>query len=138
MERTTLERLFTILAMVLGVVSFTFVVSNINSIISQNKKQIRMKAKNLICLAKIKEDLKLSDELINMATKEISQSTHEISAESFKEMIIKFPREQQKKLFYCMYREKLHSINMFRVLSPDVIILLGQVISSIIYMPSTR
>lgn len=133
-----MERLITILAMLLGVVSFTFVVSNINSIISQNKKKVKMNSKNLIHLEKIQKKYHISEELVSMAKKEINGTTYAQNQESFMEMIAKFPKGLQNDLHVNMYRKKLESINMFKNLPPEVTIMLGHALTSIIFMPSTR
>ena len=134
--RTTMERLITIVVMLLGVVSFTFVVSNINSIISQNKKKVKLKSKNLICLENIQRDHKLSDHMISMIKKEIKRTQDIVSLEQFKEMILKFPKKMQDELFLGMFHKSLTSINMFKSLPNEVLILLGKSLKSVIYMPS--
>lgn len=97
-----------------------------------------MKSKNLICLEKMQREYELSHELIQMARKEVNKSTHTNNQESFKQMIAKFPKGLQRDLFVGMFRKSLQSINMFRPLPEDVLVMLGKVLVQIIYMPSKR
>lgn len=135
-QRSTLERALTIVAMLLGVVSFTFVVSNINSIISQNKKKNMQEAKSEIFLDQMQKKYNLSNDLICMAKSEVSKSMDTVNMENFKNMISSFPKNLRNELYLSMFRDRLSKINIFKMLPDEVIITLGKVLTPIIYMPS--
>jgi CRP-like cAMP-binding protein len=122
--------------MLLGVVSFTFVVSNINSIISQNKKKVKEQAKNLIFLEKMQKKYNLSNELIRMANREVSISNRKFNMDNFQGMIKYFPPNLRNELYLSIFKRKLKHINIFTKLPDEVIITLGQALTPIIYMPS--
>ena len=121
-----------IVGMIFGVISFTFVVSNINSMLSQSNKSTLQRSKNFSFLEKMNLKYKLSPELIEMATKEINKHVQNHS-DNFYEMINTFPVNLRNDLYYSMFKNNLNQINFFKDLPPDIIIVLGQALTPIIY-----
>lgn len=122
--------------MILGVISFTFVVSNINSIISQNRKKFVQQEKNLIFLDKMKSKYNLSNELITMARKEVKSRSKFQKIESISDFLRIYPKNLKNELQLCMYRNNLSEINFFSGLPDEIIISIGQALKPIMYTPS--
>lgn len=119
--------------MIIGVISFTFVVSNINSILSQNNKKASEQSKNIIFLEKMKVKHGLSVELIEMAKNEIRNRNNQNKSLDFSEMINNYPANLKNELYFSMYSLKLKKIKFFKDLPPEVVAVLGQALTPIVY-----
>jgi hypothetical protein len=122
--------------MILGVISFTFVVSNINTILSQSNKKNKKKGKCLIYLEQIRKKYNLSKEAVNMVKNEVVKGIKDFSPEDVDKIPKYFPPKIKTELYLSMYKDKLKKIKIFKPLSDDVLITLGHAITPIIYTPS--
>ena len=119
--------------MIFGVISFTFVVSNINSILSQTYRAERERSKNLIILESIKEKYDFSPELIEVVKMQINKPVPTISSDNFQPTIKIFPTGIKNELLYSMYKDSLNQITFFKDLPPEIINVLGQALTPIVY-----
>jgi hypothetical protein len=101
--------------------------------LSQSNKINLQRSKNILFLEKMKFKYDLSYELIEMATKEINKRVQTYNSDSFYKMINSFPVNIRNDLFYSMFKAKLQQINFFKDLPPDIIIVLGQALTPIVY-----
>lgn len=122
-----------VLCMIFGVVSFTFVVSNINSILSLSHKTSMRRTQNLMVFEAMKAKYDFSREVIAMAEAHISRSERLVDAESFQSMIGTFPAHMRSRLLYSMHRRSLSRIAFFRGLPVDIINVLGQALQPVTY-----
>ena len=114
-------------------ISFTFVVSNINSIISQNHKNASQRSKNIIFLEKMRLKYGLSFELIEMIKKEVNKPTQKFHSENFDDLVDRFPVKLKNLLLYNMFKYRLQKINFFKDLPAEMLVALGQALTPIVH-----
>ena len=114
----------------------TFVVSNINTILSQSKKKRSKQEKCFSYLEKIRVKYELSKEAINMAKREINKGVKDFFQEDIDKIPKHFPPNLKNELYLSMYRDRMNSINIFKALPEEVVITLGHALTPIIYTPS--
>ena len=133
-ESTTVERVIAIFGMIFGVISFTFVVSHINSFLTKKTyTQIRRERK-FIFLEKLNRRYKFSDVLYKMALSQIKHNKEKDNTIENMECFLKlFPKNLKNDLEIYMYESQVNTINMFKGLPNDTIIQIGQTLTPVIY-----
>jgi hypothetical protein len=110
--------------MIVGVVGFYFLLSDINSIISNTiKKEIQFSAK-LSMLEKVNENYQLTEETY----KEAKQSLFELSENdkfNLDSFYDQFPLVLKEKLKYRVYSNMLEQFSIFHKLKPEQINTIG-------------
>lgn len=122
--------------MIVGVIFFTFVVSNINSIISQNNKKHIYQEKNLLYLDKANREYEFSESIMSLAKNSLKKNNGIPVLEKVEDLLRVFPKNLKKKLQLCIYRKKLRKIKFFMGLHSDILIALGQSLYTVIYSKS--
>lgn len=122
--------------MIIGVIFFTFVVSNINSIISQKNKKHIYQEKNLLCLNKANKEYEFSESIMNLAQNSLKKNNGRPLLEKVEDLLIVFPKNLKKQLQLCIYKTKLSKIKFFMGLHSDILIALGQSLYTVIYTKS--
>jgi hypothetical protein len=75
----------------------------------------------------------LSHELIEMAVGVIKKANIKNNIDDFNIMINSFPVHLKNDLYYKMYKNDLKIIKFFKDLPPDIITILGQALTPILY-----
>ena len=132
-----MERVIAIFAMIMGVISFTFVVSNINSIISQQKKKQAHQQKNLMYLNRIHEKHGLSKELIKTTKNIIFKNIQVCRIENVDDFFKVYPKSIKTELQLSMYKENMSQIEFFQDLPDEIMITIGRALKPISFTPST-
>ena len=133
-KSTTVERIIAIFGMIFGVISFTFVVSHINSFLTKKTySQIRRERK-FIFLEKLNRRYKFSNVLYKMALSQIKHKREKDNTIENMDCFLKlFPKNLKNDLEIYMYESQVNSINMFKGLPNDTIIQIGQTLTPVIY-----
>lgn len=121
--------------MLFGVISFTFVVSNINSILSEQYQKRSELEKNIIFLDKLQKKYTFSEELFNVSKKQIKMKMKSNTIIDDMEAFLKiFPKKLRNELEISMYGEDLNKIKIFKELTEETIISIGRKLHKIIYV----
>ena len=119
--------------MIVGVVFFTFVVSNINSIISQKNKKDLIQEKNMLYLERANREYKFSNSIMCMAMSSVKKNQGIVQLENIEDLLRVFPKNLKKQLQMSVYEKKVSKINFFNGLHPDILIALGQCLYKVMY-----
>ena len=137
-QSTTLERLISILGMLFGVISFTFVVSNINSILSEQYQKRNALEKNIMSLETLQKKYNFSEDLFHLSRKQIKMKmTSNTFIDDMESFLKVFPKNLKNDLQISMYGERLGQIDIFHGLNEETIISIGRKLTKIIYLKGT-
>lgn len=122
--------------MIIGVIGFYFVVSNINSIISNTIKKNKNFTICMTKLEKLKKKYKIGDEIYRLAKRAIIKEEHKHEILNYIPLIKTFPKSLKKKLKYEMYINILGGFRFLKDLGMPAVISIGNKIKEVNYEKS--
>lgn len=111
--------------MIIGVIGFYFVVSNINSIISNTIKINMNFTAKISLLDKLQAKYKLNQRFYRMIRKSLIKEDYKRDVESFKPMFRKFPKYLRRELKYQMYLKVFGNFKILLKLDKNVLNKIG-------------
>lgn len=124
--------------MFFGVISYTFLVSHINSFLTNKTNLLKKRGKGVLFLEKLQKTYQFSQPLYKMALNLIKKSNlnDENKIDNLDYFLNFFPKNLKNELEIYMYESQVNAINMFKGLPNDIIIQIGQTLTPVIYTQS--
>jgi hypothetical protein len=129
--RTTLEKSIAIFGILIGVVGFYFVISSINSVISERLHKNATFTNHINSLMKLKKKKGISEELYRVAISSIFRKDYKRNINNFNDMLNKFPKSLKKELKYKMNIHIFKNFKFVQKLSKKIVNTLGKHIKKI-------
>ena len=130
--RTTLERVIVIFAIIIGVIGFYFVVSNINSIISNSIKKNKNFSICMTKLEKLKKKYNIDEKIYKLAKRALIKEDFKKEVFDFVPMMISFPKSLKKKLKYDMYINMFGGFRFLKDLPMETVISIGNKMKEVV------
>ena len=134
--RTTLERVIVIFAIIIGVIGFYFVVSNINSIISNSIKKNKNFTICMTKLEKLKKKYDIDEKIYKLAKRALIKEDFKKEVFDFIPMMVSFPKSLKKKLKYDMYINMFGGFRFLKDLPMETVISIGNKMKEVVYQKS--
>jgi hypothetical protein len=131
-----MERLIAIFGMIIGVIGFYFVVSNINSIISNSIKRNMNFTSKITLLSNLRDKYKLKPKFYKMVRESLINEDYKEDITNFTPMLNKFPRYLQRELKYNMYLKIFGNFNLLRRLEKNILNAIGDKVKQVHFQES--
>ena len=122
--------------MIIGVIGFYFVVSNINSIISSSIRINMAFTAKITQLSKLNKKYKLDPELFKMVRSSLINEDYKRDISNFKPMFKKFPKYLRKELKYEMYKKVFGNFRILLGLQKKVLNSIGDHVTPLNFQES--
>jgi hypothetical protein len=123
--------------MIIGVIGFYFVVSNINSIISNSIKNNMNFTAKITQLDKIRTRYKLNPNFFKMVRQSLIKKDYIQDIDNFKPMFNKFPNYLREELKYKMYLKMFGNFRILLRLEKHVLNKIGDCVKKVHFHEST-
>lgn len=133
---TTLEKSIAIFAMIIGVIGFYYVVSNINSIISSSIRINMAFSSKIMLLDKLNKKYKLDPVFFKMVRRSLIQEDYKRDISNFKPMFQKFPKYLRRDLKYEMYKKVFGKFKILLGLGKKVLNTIGDHVKNLHFQES--
>lgn len=125
--------MLSVLGMAFGVVSFTFVVSNVHSVLSQRHRVSRRQSQSLMAFEALKVKFGFSRGLAAVVEQRIRVQRNSRPTADLRRLAEAFPGRLRSELLLAMHGERLRSIRFFQGLPAEVLVALGSALTPVVY-----
>lgn len=117
--------------MIIGVIGFYFVVSNINSIISNSIKMNMKFTSKITLLTQLRDKYKLKPRFFKMVRESLIKEDYKEDIQNFQSMFLKFPKYLRRELKYKMYLKVFGNFSLLRRLEKNILNAIGDKVKQV-------